>query len=241
MLRAGPDRRLRVKVQPARPRLVKLLLSGHVIPQPGPGSALNSRMFSRFRPVSARIRRTAGLSDRMMAGQPPGAKPAAIASARSPEQSRNVTPARSSTNRSVRSPTTRDACRRNPLAAEISRSPSRMSVHTAPSRMVVIVRSSVSIASQSARGVWTTPTEDSYFHSVEPQATIVYGRGSTSPCARHSTTRDRTGRTPRCTCTLHLRTCACTCAALPNRLSARRRCTGAVFLALDCPARGHRV
>ena len=26
-----------------------------------------------------------------------------------------------------------------------------------------------------------------------------------------------------------------------DRLSARRRCTGAVFLALDCPARGHRV
>ena len=61
-----------------------------------------------------------GLSERMMTGQPPGAKLAAIASARTPAQSRNVTPARSRTSRSVRLSTARAACSRNPAVSERS-------------------------------------------------------------------------------------------------------------------------
>ena len=38
-----------------------------------------------------------GLSERMTTGQPPGAKRAAMLSARTPAQSRNVTPAKSKT------------------------------------------------------------------------------------------------------------------------------------------------
>jgi hypothetical protein len=43
-------------------------------------------------PSIVMIRRAEGLSERMMTGQPPGAKHVAIASARTPAQSRNVTP-----------------------------------------------------------------------------------------------------------------------------------------------------
>jgi hypothetical protein len=61
-----------------------------------------------------------GLSERMMTGQPLGAKLAAIASARTPAQSRNVTPARSRTSRSVRLSTARAAGPRNPSVGSVA-------------------------------------------------------------------------------------------------------------------------
>jgi hypothetical protein len=53
------------------------------------------------------IRRAGGLSEPIMTGQPSGTKQVAIASARTPAQSRNVTPARTRTSRSIRSSRTR--------------------------------------------------------------------------------------------------------------------------------------
>jgi hypothetical protein len=162
VLVAGPDGRLRVKVQVAPCDRDKscspVTPSGS--PSRGRGSAVSLRRFSMSSvPSAVMIRRAGRLSNRMMTGQPPGAKQVAIASARTPAQSRNVTPARSRTSRSIRSSRTRAACWRNSSAATRSSEPPRISVQTGPSRTALTVRSSAPIASQSARGVWTTPTE----------------------------------------------------------------------------------
>ena len=96
------------------------------------GPAPSLRRFSMSSgPNTVMIRRAGELSERMMTGQPLGAKQVAIASARTPAQSRNVTPARSRTSRSIRSSRTRAACCRNSPAARRSSAPPRMSVQTA--------------------------------------------------------------------------------------------------------------
>jgi hypothetical protein len=65
-------------------------------------------------------------------------------SARTPARSRNITPARSRTNRSVRSWMTRAACVRNPLTSERSGAPRRGSVQTGPLRTASTVRACTS-------------------------------------------------------------------------------------------------
>jgi len=96
------------------------------------GTAVSLRRFSMSSgPSTVMIRRAGELSERMMTGQSLGAKQVAIASARTPAQSRNVTPARSRTSRSIRSSRTRAACCRNSPAARRSSAPPRMSVQTA--------------------------------------------------------------------------------------------------------------
>ena len=106
----------------------------------GSWSRAGSRESSRSRSSRSRTRAARGLSERMMTGQPAGAKLAAMASARAPAQSRNVSPAISRTSRSVRLSTALAACISSSLAAQMSRSPRRVSVLTGPSRTALIAR-----------------------------------------------------------------------------------------------------
>ena len=120
---------------------------------------LSSGGFARSRPSSSTIQRGIGLSEPVMTGPSAGVQRVAILSARTPAPSRNSTPARSKPSRPVWSSAARAACSRNLPVSRRSRSPRRIRVQTGPSRTVLTVRAYASIASQSVRGVWTTPSE----------------------------------------------------------------------------------
>jgi hypothetical protein len=93
---------------------------------------------SRF--IRSRTRLAGALSDRIMTGQLLGGKCVAMASALAPAASRNVSPSRSRTSRSVCLSIACAAPVRNPVTERQSRSPVTVSTHTRPSTAVLTVR-----------------------------------------------------------------------------------------------------